>query len=478
MQQLKVKKRTAPKTLSEKIHEQLAPRAVKDADDSGDEDTRPRFSEFDENDVELERVATGELSDFRKRNVAQLDSVNSKYQGLISSRKEVFGDSEDTDDSDDDDSEQNSHQQPGAFVRLNPHSESDEEMSQSDEEEGSFSDEDNFDDENDFSLSDLAGNNNGHVQQFLKNENQQESVQKGVCVQNQLKLWERLLEIRIKLQPSLITANSFPREAKFTRLSEDAKFKETSEKLVKTVESTLQNLLELQEVLSQRFPESKNILKSGVKRKLKSSAPGLNDRKLRLSNYESAISENFSNQKQYRNDVIQKWHDRTKASGNIKNAQQSLDITKKIDNALLAKDELIQKTQLYRGGFELFDKPATQQQSESDGQDEPEPIYDGEIFDDSDFYHALLRELIEYKSNTTENPQEISAKLSELQKLRSKMKKQVDTRASKGRKIRYVVHKKLVNFTAPEDNHQWTDEAKDELFASLFGGPNGAQQDE
>ncbi|XP_053698052.1 protein Aatf [Sabethes cyaneus] len=477
MHLVKVKKRVTAKTLSEKIHEQFTPGPTKDVDDSGDEDTRPRFSEFDENDVELERVASSGLSDFRKQNVAHLDSVDTKYRGKVSSRGDVFDisadEKEEPSSEEDEQFDQDASHQPGAFVRLKPQSESDDDA-YSDEDELLSSDDD-FDNENDISLSDFVEDKSGNNQKLLDDENRQDSVQKGVCVQNQLKLWERLLEIRIKLQPSLITANSFPYEDKFNSLAKDTQFKEAAEKLSKTVESTLQNLIELQEVLTQQFPESKNVLKAGAKRKLRRIASGLNDKKQRINNYESAICENFSSQKQYRNDVIQKWHDRTKASGNVKNAQQSLDIVKKIDNALLAKDELIRKTQLYRGGFDLFEKPALLQSRESNGQDEPKPVYDVEIFDDSDFYHALLRELIEYKSNTTENPQEISAKLAELQKLRSKMKKQVDTRASKGRKIRYVVHKKLVNFTAPEDNRQWMEEAKDELFASLFGGSSGAK---
>lgn len=84
----------------------------------------------------------------------------------------------------------------------------------------------------------------------------------------------------------------------------------------------------------------------------------------------------------------------------------------------------------------------------------------------------MLRELIEYKTNTADNPTEITKKFIELQKVRSKMKKKVDTRASKGRKIRYVVHNKIVNFMAPRDNQEWTDESKSELYSSLFGQAN------
>lgn len=160
--------------------------------------------------------------------------------------------------------------------------------------------------------------------------------------------------------------------------------------------------------------------------------------------------------------MIQKWHDRTKNVKNDKNTLSNLSIITKIENSLLNKSELIKKTQIYRGDYEIYgiDKPQTENQDET---------VVPEIFDDSEFYHELLRELIEYKTNTSENPTEINKKFAELQKMRSKMKKKVDTRASKGRKIRYVVHNKLVNFMAPRNSSEWTEESKTELFNSLFG---------
>lgn len=44
----------------------------------------------------------------------------------------------------------------------------------------------------------------------------------------------------------------------------------------------------------------------------------------------------------------------------------------------------------------------------------------------------------------------------------------MDRRASKGRKIRYNVNEKLVNFMAPEDDG--TSELTEQLFRNLFGG--------
>merc|ERR1719310_237032 len=91
------------------------------------------------------------------------------------------------------------------------------------------------------------------------------------------------------------------------------------------------------------------------------------------------------------------------------------------------------------------------------------------IFDDSDFYHHLLRELIEKKTSTNSESGEVGKHWLQIQKLRSKLKKKVDTRASKGRKVRYDVHTKLVNFMAPVRlSDPMNDAARQELFSSLF----------
>ena len=60
----------------------------------------------------------------------------------------------------------------------------------------------------------------------------------------------------------------------------------------------------------------------------------------------------------------------------------------------------------------------------------------------------------------------------EIQKLRSKAKRKVDAKASKGRRLRYQVHPKLVSFMAPHPETSWNDTAKNELFSSLFGSIN------
>ena len=50
-----------------------------------------------------------------------------------------------------------------------------------------------------------------------------------------------------------------------------------------------------------------------------------------------------------------------------------------------------------------------------------------------------------------------------------RVKKKVDTKASKGRKLRYTVHEKLLNFIAPEDRGTWGERQRGELFGGLLG---------
>jgi hypothetical protein len=86
------------------------------------------------------------------------------------------------------------------------------------------------------------------------------------------------------------------------------------------------------------------------------------------------------------------------------------------------------------------------------------------IYNDDNFYRHLLRKVIESKSCALDNK-----KWLQVQKLRSKMKRKIDTKCSKGRKIRYQVYKELVGFMAPVDCNDYENNAKDALFLSLFG---------
>jgi protein AATF/BFR2 len=51
----------------------------------------------------------------------------------------------------------------------------------------------------------------------------------------------------------------------------------------------------------------------------------------------------------------------------------------------------------------------------------------------------------------------------------AKTRKNVDTKASKGRKMRFTVHEKLQNFMAPENRGSWEPDAIERFFRTLLG---------
>lgn len=88
-------------------------------------------------------------------------------------------------------------------------------------------------------------------------------------------------------------------------------------------------------------------------------------------------------------------------------------------------------------------------------------------FDDSKVYQQLLKDFVATSASSQ------SQKNMQRNRQQNKQKKQVDRRASKGRKIRYKEIPKLVNFTFPLSRSSQINSAgldQDEWFQSLFGG--------
>ena len=97
--------------------------------------------------------------------------------------------------------------------------------------------------------------------------------------------------------------------------------------------------------------------------------------------------------------------------------------------------------------------------------------FEAEVFDDGDFYQTLLREVIESKTGQYDED-ENDGDMDVFKNKKKKVKKDVDTRATKGRKIKYNVHEKLQNFMVPipPSKDSWNESQMDELFSSLLGG--------
>ncbi|XP_066142804.1 protein AATF-like [Euwallacea fornicatus] len=437
--------------------------------DSDDEDLDTsnaklgEFVDFEETDEAEEAL----LSKFRTVNVDLLADVDQRYAGKTGSRREL--------------KEENSSDE---FLESEKEEDINKSEDLSDESENELSDASMVSHEDESDVQEEDSNF-----QHMHKTNRSDQVKKGLCIRNQLSIWENLLELRIQMQKCLLSMNKMPQKDHFKEMSiQSEEFETKSKEVQKGVSNILDKLLTLQTLMVKKFPETKKLRKCAAKQENEdeeitsssedeqeeeSDTEVIPTKKRKLTDYEEDISSFHADYKQYRNQVIENWNTKTRLSI-TKNSGQSHSVVSQIEHILGEKEKLIKKTQLKRSEFKILGQSEENQIIEegievNGDQKQVLEEYNSEIFDDTDFYHQLLRELIEVKSADITDSVQLGRQWIQLQNLRSKMKRKIDTRATKGRKIRYAVHSKLVNFMAPMDNHSWTEEAKNELYSSLFG---------
>ena len=259
-------KKTPQKLLSDKIADALTVKPRADIEDDQVFGTKPKTvtrGDLGSSDSEVEAA----ISDFRKRNVGLLSEVSKKYEGQVVSRKNLEESDEEVSSSDDDlpppkqpqksiedsfidsdgsdsendlsrtktsdekftdldDSDSDAESEDYSITQfqkqLNADSDDDEEGSG--DEEGS-DDEDDDDEGEGYDISQMdepMKENFEHV----KKQNLSEDAKKGICVRNQLLLWESLLEMRIHLQRCVNTANQLPMPETYSELKDNEEFVE------------------------------------------------------------------------------------------------------------------------------------------------------------------------------------------------------------------------------------------------------------
>ncbi|XP_023588438.1 protein AATF [Trichechus manatus latirostris] len=333
-----------------------------------------------------------------------------------------------------------------------------------------------------------------------------EEVEKGRAVKNQIALWDQLLEGRIKLQKALLTTNQLPQPDVFPIFKDKGgpEFASALKNSHKALKALLRSLVDLQEELLFQYPDTRYLV-DGTKPKAESEEEISSEddelveekqrrrappkRKLETDDYPSFMAKRFADFTVYRNRTLQKWHDKTKlASGKLGKGFGAFErsILTQIDHILMDKERLLRRTQTKRSVYRVLGRPEPTAEPVPEslpGQPEILPQapanahlkdLDEEIFDDDDFYHQLLRELIERKTSSLDPNDQVAMgrQWLAIQKLRSKIHKKVDRKASKGRKLRFHVLSKLLSFMAPIDHTTMNDDARTELYQSLFGKLN------
>jgi protein AATF/BFR2 len=290
-------------------------------------------------------------------------------------------------------------------------------------------------------------------------------AEKGKAVQVQRKAFDSLLNTRIKLQKALVATNSLSAIE-----INDNEVKEAND-VVSAAENAAFKLWNNINSLRTSLQSSR----TGHKRKhseFTADAP--------LSSLWDDISAYENSQLQYRNATLNFWSTKCRATtaeatqpqNRLNQSTQSQQLGDVLAGQLSDISRLVARTRLARSCAPLqaaaSSKTSTTKLAPQTGNQNGLPIYD-----DADFYSTLLQSLISQRSSeatTSLGNLNLNMNMQPWQAAReARVKKIVDTKASKGRKLRYTVHEKLQNFMAPEDRGAWGERQAEDLFGALFG---------
>ena len=430
-----------------------------------------------EGDYDDDDVGGDERSYLRTKNAPSLDD-DSRYQGKKIKRKDyqkdrdfmehsnaelghmfAAGDDEDDDEEDEDEEDQaedDEEEEEGVEIEREEDRDIDREDEENnadnddDEDDSEDDDEEEVDDTFDVDISSFAPKGDGVLNEpesareeknLFKVSESDSLFAKSQAVTSQLACWDKLLEQRIMLQKMLTKVNTFPLDVDSFVDQDDPEHVKLVNKANKSLSSLLLKSVQLKHCIDRKGIEETKIMK----RKLED-----------MSDWLEQDHEQGENKRRER---IEMWSDRTQRLGSM--GSMNTPTLEQIDQIVSNMPRLVKRTKVARVECNILGE----ERKEGDEQ-EQENV---NIFDDSDFYHHLLRELIEKKTSSNTESGEVGKHWLQIQKLRSKLKKKVDTRASKGRKVRYDIHTKLVNFMAPvRVSEPMADSARQELFSSLF----------
>ncbi|RSL43841.1 BFR2-like protein [Fusarium duplospermum] len=275
-------------------------------------------------------------------------------------------------------------------------------------------------------------------------------VNKGLAIREQRKIYDGLLNLRIRLQKALIAANTFA-------AIEDSP--EPESEPYEAAEEAAIKLLNTISSLKDNFGSSR----AGDKRK----------RELDASMTTQEIWEQMQAEEEravkVREAGLDKWSRKV----------QSVDVTK--GDALKSRKETLVtalQEQLLNPDNRLA-KRSRVPRSCAPAQAAKGVTQDDDIYDDADFYQVLLKELVDQRTMDGSSASAGAVPTVMLTAAKEvKTRKNVDRKASKGRKMRFTVHEKLQNFMAPEDRRAWEQEAIDRFFGTLFGRKMELNEDE
>ena len=489
-----------------------------------DNDENSEDDEDEEDKKETEKLTKAHYVDvgeskLRKQLKKQQLELDSKYSGNIGSRKDLFEENS-VNYSEDEHSENESEDGEVNEIKedesdaLSFRTDSEDEIIQEedDEESGEEEEEEAEEDDNDERETRLSKIIDKETRIAMNNLSQLTKIdaQKGYSILKQTKFFENIVDLRIKLQKLLNFVNQLPLTnqswSHIYNNDDTSSLLERNNKLLLKIFEKLFNL-------RLKFQLDDNIT-------MKSSELNASDKNKKKRSYDALLNDTDklnTDLHKYRNTVLNKWSAKIQmASGSqqlnaikFKSINQPANV--QVENQLANKDRLIKRTRLNRTNVVPFnfendykegklsllasDNSAINKENQDIESEEELDIpknYDPRrkdnslgldltenpyIFNDEDFYRLLLNDLLDKKLHDTTNNNgsgvngtEIMITSTTSNSRDNKIKKNVDTKASKGRKLNYSIQEPIAHFETPiNDGYHWSDEQIDEFFAGLLG---------
>ncbi|KAF2149313.1 TRAUB-domain-containing protein [Myriangium duriaei CBS 260.36] len=298
----------------------------------------------------------------------------------------------------------------------------------------------------------------------------QEDIAKGRAVQKQRAAFDALLGIRIKLQKALVGGNTLAGLAQDRVQEEQDDTGEELETAFQAAETAAYTLWSSMTSLREQLLASR----AGTKRSHAEFSADSSTADL----WHHAKSQDTASTGHI-DATLEKWFSKTHAVDSASQARPRLNAAAAtptssasavISSALADRSHLLKRARTPRScaPYQLARQSKAPRPAVGDGETARDTI-DSTVYDDADMYAVLLTTLLEQRGNATVTIDGSAAISGHAVRREAKTRRVVDTKASKGRKLRYTVHEKLMNFMAPRELGNWGDRQVDELFSSLFG---------
>ncbi|ROW13424.1 hypothetical protein VPNG_04369 [Cytospora leucostoma] len=453
-----------------------------DSDDAEDSDDSQEYDDPDAADLERDNIiddeeidsdeafGEGEEDVFRNKGFSFKDSkkasqgpkavLNGRSKRAVAADFMSGSEEEGVDDAGSDSAEDDeSAQLDGSETEEEPSGDEGSSAEDGSDDESEDSEDDDDEDEEEDDDEEMGGTNTKDNRSGIRNLMQegQKSVvatisqaakadaEKGVAVRQQRRTYDSLLNLRIRLQKGMVAVNSLG-EATDADSADKEPYEAAEEAAIK-----LWNAID--GFRASLLPEPT----AGQKRKRDIDSATSNEElwaDMQATEHRAAAK---------RKKVLDKWSNRVKSTTTTMNKTRQLgaaagsqSLISVLEDQLLNSERLVKRTHVPRSCAPV---QAARKVAE-----------DPDIYDDADFYQLLLKELVDQRTSDTAAGGDSSVPTVRWTAIKeAKTRKQVDRRASKGRKLRFTVHEKLQNFMAPEDRRSWEEEAIDRLFGTLFG---------